>query len=263
MTRPHKGVLVTGGGTFLGDNIAMALLAEGVDVTLLVRPGAEDKLGLLAQRTRWYPADVWDTASLRGRARGHQSVIHTVGSMVAEPSVGLTFHRLNFLSARNVANMCVSDGVQHMVLMSAVRTPWMSLQYIQAKREAENYLFRVGLDASIIHAPMVYQRGRSRPMVYRLFSFLGRTPPFSWFLLGNRAPIPIDVLARGVSRIATQPDSSKTIYSARDLWKLNSKAERKGKTALLPATDMTRTETITDPFHGLDEDIPLGWSADE
>ena len=43
-------VLVTGGGTFLGDSIAAALLAEGVEVTLLVRPGAEEKLGSLAQR---------------------------------------------------------------------------------------------------------------------------------------------------------------------------------------------------------------------
>src|SRR5438046_1828432 len=77
-------VLVTGGGTFLGDSIAAALLAEGVEVTLLVRPEAEEKIGVLAQRVRTYTADVWDPASLKGRARGHASVIHTVGSLSAD-----------------------------------------------------------------------------------------------------------------------------------------------------------------------------------
>ena len=45
MKSKEKRVLVTGGGTFLGDSIAAALLAEGADVTLLVRPEAEEKLG--------------------------------------------------------------------------------------------------------------------------------------------------------------------------------------------------------------------------
>lgn len=90
MAGKDRHILVTGGGTFLGDNIAAALLAEGAQVTLLVRPGAEDKLGPLAQRVRWIVADVWNPASLRGRARGHASVIHTVGSMVADRHKVLT-----------------------------------------------------------------------------------------------------------------------------------------------------------------------------
>ena len=81
-TSSRSRVLVTGGGTFLGDYIAAALVAEGADVTLLVRPGAEDRLGGLAERVRWATADVWDAASLRGRARGHQCVVHTVGSLL-------------------------------------------------------------------------------------------------------------------------------------------------------------------------------------
>ena len=73
MSRSSRGILVTGGGTFLGDNIASALLAAGEDVSLLVRPGAEDNLGALAQTTRWSTADVWHPASLRGKARFHRA----------------------------------------------------------------------------------------------------------------------------------------------------------------------------------------------
>ena len=146
MTRYDRGVLVTGGGTFLGDSIAAALLAAGAEVSLLVRAGTEDQLGPLAHHTRWSTADVWNPASLRGKARFHSAVIHTVGSLSADPAQGLSFHRLNFVSARNVANMCISDGVDRMILLSGVSAPWVRRSYIQSKREAEHYLRRIWLE---------------------------------------------------------------------------------------------------------------------
>ncbi len=178
-------VLVTGGGTFLGNSIAAALLAEGAEVTLLVRPGAEDKLGSLAERARWYSANVWDSASLKGRARGHGVVIHTVGSLSADPAQGLTFQYLNFVSARNVANMCVNSGVPHMVLLSSVRAPWINGQYIAAKREAETYIPRVGLRSTVIRAPISYLRGMRRRPFYGLMTLLGSIPPLSWLWFGR------------------------------------------------------------------------------
>lgn len=260
MARQLRGVLVTGGGTFLGDNIASALLAEGAEVTLLVRAGTEERLGILAQRTRWYTANIWDPASLRGRARNHAVVIHTVGSMNADPSQGLTHHRLNFLSARNVANMCVSDGVPHMVLMSGVYAPWISRNYIKSKREAENYLKRVGLSSSIIRAPLTYVRGRPRPLFYQLMTALGSIPPISWFWFGRVAPMPVDILARGVARIALEQDRSKTIFYARDLRKRNKRGEvRKTSDTLDYYLPQEKTQP-TNPFQMLDEDSPFGWS---
>ena len=196
MARFSRGILVTGGGTFLGDNIASALLAEGAKVSLLVRPDSEDKLGPLAQQTRWSTADVWSPASLRGKARNHAAVIHTVGSLSADPTQGLSHSRLNFVSARNVANMCVSDGVERMILISGTSAPWISRAYIHAKRDAERYMQRLGLRAAIVRAPLLYVPGRSRPFFYRAMSLFGVLPPLSWLFLNRIAPMPVDVLAR-------------------------------------------------------------------
>lgn len=259
MSRNLKGVLVTGGGTFLGDNIASALLAEGADVTLLVRPGTEDRLGPLAQRTRWYTADIWDPASLRGRARNHAVVVHTVGSMTADPAQGLTHHRLNFLSARNVANMCVGDGVPHMVLISSVYAPWVNRGYINSKREAESYIKRIGLSASFIRAPLTYVRGRPRPPFYSLMTLLGTIPPTSWLLFGRIAPMPIELLARGVARIALEKEHSKQVYYAGDLRKRNKRGELREPLADA-SNDMPNSQKNIDPFMLLDEDQPFGWS---
>lgn len=256
----NRRVLVTGGGTFLGDNIAAALLAEGAEVTLLVRPGAEDKLGPLGQRVRWWTADVWDTASLRGRARGHGVVIHTVGSMVDNPAQGLTYQRLNFISARNVATMCVSDGVPHMILMSSVYAPWVSRQYIRAKREAEQYLARVGVKGTIIRAPIVYRRGQNRPLFFELMTALGSMPPLSWMVFGRIAPMPIDMLARGVARLALETNPSKTIYYASDLRQRNRRSDLPYDVMpAFPGMDPSEQRRVH-PFELLSDETPFGWT---
>ena len=257
-----KPILVTGGGTFLGDSIAAALLAEGVPVSLLMRPGAEDRAGPLASRVRLIGADVWNPASLRGRARGHAAVIHTVGGLRADPAQGLTHHWLNFVSARNVANMCVSDGCPHMVLMSATRAPWINAQYVRAKREAETYIRRVGLRATIIRAPGAYLRGMRRHPFYWLMTALGSVPPTSWFVFGRIGPLPVDLLARGVARLALEPPARRYIFYARDLRARSSAREARGADPARAATEAAHTRPAS-PFDLLDEDSPFGWYPDD
>lgn len=262
MSMNNRRVLVTGGGTFLGDSIASALIAEGAEVTLLVRAGLEDQLGVLGQRARWWVADVWDPASLRGRARGHGVVIHTVGSMQADPSQGLTHHRLNFVSTRNVATMCVSDGVPHMVLMSSAGAPWVNGSYIRAKRDAEVYLNRVGVKSTVIRAPLAYVRGEQRSMFYVMMTALGSVPPISWFGFGRIAPMPIDMMARGVARVALNPNRTRYIYYAPDLRRLNSREEAKGQVPIRVSTvdgDAIGRASGVHPFDLLDDDTPFGW----
>jgi nucleoside-diphosphate-sugar epimerase len=262
MAKRSRGILVTGGGTFLGDNIASALLAEGATVSLLVRPGAEDKLGPLAQRTRWSSADVWSPASLRGKARLHSAVIHTVGSLRADPTRGLTFRRLNFVSARNIANMCVSDGVERMILISGASAPWIGRGYIQAKREAEDYMRRMGLRSTIIRAPLLYVPGQSRPLFYRTVSLLGALPPLSWFYLGRIAPMPVDTLARGVARLAQDVDDDREIYYARDLRRRLRRALPRLASDSIEKTIPQGGEPLS-PYEALDEDLPFGWSPSD
>lgn len=252
-----KRVLVTGGGTFLGDNIAAALLAEGADVTLLVRPGAEEKLGPLAHRARWFTADVWNPGSLKGRARGHDVVVHTVGSMKAEPQKGLSYDTLNFVSARNVANMCVSGGVPHMVLLSVVRAPWIPGGYLRAKREAERYISRVGVRPTIIRAPVAYLRGQRRSPFYQLMTLLGTVPPTSWLGFGRIAPMPVDMLARGVARITLDEKQGKSIYYAPDLRRRNTPQEHRRPQLL---SEESYGERPINPYELIDDNTPFGWT---
>lgn len=258
-TNDKPRVLITGGGTFLGNTIAAALVAEGAEVTLLVRPGAEDRVGSIGTRARVYTADVWGPASLKGRARGHQHVIHTVGSLRANPAQGLSYQWLNFISARNVANMCIGSGVPHMVLLSTTRAPWINRQYITAKRDAEAYLARVGLKATIIRAPLAYERGRARSPFHVLLTALGAIPPFSWLGMGRTAPMPADVIARGVARLTLEPRTETKVFYARDLRKRNTREERRHGVGGLS----TDTQPRNPLRMRLDDEAPFGWLPPE
>ncbi len=260
LSRPR--ILVTGGGTLIGDAVAAALLAEGADVTLLVRPGADEHVGALAQRVRVIIADVWEPSSLKGRARGMQAVIHTVGGMTADPAHGLSFTYLNVVSARNVANMAVNSGAPRMVLLSAVSAPWVPRGYVHAKREAEHYLDRIGLQSTIIRAPVVYLRGGKRRLFYRAYSALGDFPLTGWLGFRRVAPLPLDVVARGIARITLDPRTRKHAYNALDLRAHNSLAEmRRGLTGDRHALDEAMQSTST--IRMLDEEIPFGWTPDD
>ncbi|MCY4146920.1 MAG: NAD(P)H-binding protein [Chloroflexi bacterium] len=253
IARGARGILVTGGGSFLGDYIAVALLAEGAPVSLLAQPGAEDKLGQLARHTRWSPADVWKPGSLRGKARGHAAVIHTIGSLTDDPARGASFERLNLVSTRNVANMCISDGVERLIFISGSRAPWLKRGYIPSKRAAEAYLRRSGLRTTIVRAPLLYARDQDRALFFRLLTRLGRLPPLAQLGLGNAAPLAVDLLARGVAQLALADSYDNAIVYAGELQEL-------ARRATAPIAEASPGFASRELGDAPDEDLPFGWT---
>ncbi|MFZ4826170.1 MAG: SDR family oxidoreductase [Phototrophicaceae bacterium] len=224
----HNRILIVGGTTLLGRAIATALIAENASVKLLIQPHTEPDLGMLQHEVEWSVADVWNPASLRGQARHCSVVIHTIGGLKADPSKGLTHHYLNYISARNVATMCITDGAKSLLYMSVARMWWLAGSYQQAKHEAESYLKSLGIELIVVRAPLVYQRHAPRPLPLRVYG-----GAVGWLPLANRyASIPLDVMGRAVARIALQTHGRKRIYWSRDLWRLNTPNERRGQVDL-------------------------------
>lgn len=246
-----KRVLVTGPTGFLGLRVVRALIEEGAEVSALVRPGNEDKLGPLQVRVNTIPADVWNPASLKGRGRGHDVVIHLIGGARPDPRRGVTFRTLNYESARNVMQMAVGDGVSHFVLLSAAAgLPGVQSAYLENKRDAEQYLESTGLGWTILRAPPLYAPGIRRNPLYRGLSLLRQIPPFN-LILGNLAPMSSETAARAIARLALDADS------------LHNRLITPGKLRALGRMPTGRIQTIaaaSDPQSrdGLDE-APFGW----
>ncbi len=210
-----KRILVAGASGFVGLNVVHALLAAGASVTALAPPGAVIPLDNPDGRLRVAEADAWNRPSLSGRGRGHDAAIHLIGSLREQPARGLTYHYLNVDSLQNVARMAVSDGVPLLIFVSTSNAPWLPRGYAASKREAEAYLQRSGCPWTIIRAPLAYPRGQMQNPALLLTALLGAFPlvgrPFERW-----APMPVDVLARGIAQIALSASArGETIYGHR------------------------------------------------
>ncbi|GEM_PF-242065 len=253
-------VFVTGGTSFIGLRVVAALVDAGADVTVLVLPDNEEKLGPLRRHVRLVSGDVWNPASLKGRARGQGAVIHLVGSIRAQPERGLTFQQLNLVSARNTIGMSVSDGVPYFVLLSANSNPaGVSRDYLRSKREAEEYLRNSGLHWSIVRAPLLYDRTQRGSLLFRIMSGIGSFP-FIRVLTGRRAPLPVEVAGRGLAQIALQQEIPRSqYYFAKDLRRWG--RIQHGRTPDIHPPKLRRSHR--ESTHDLHEDAPFGWLPGE
>ncbi|MCE7946120.1 MAG: NAD-dependent epimerase/dehydratase family protein [Chloroflexi bacterium CFX4] len=246
-------ILVAGGTGFLGFRVVRALLDEGAEVTVLLRPEQEEKLGVLRASVQVAHGDVWNPASLRGRARGHGAAIHLIGGMKQNSARGLTFRHLNFVSARNVAQMAVNDGVPHCVLLSAVAAPGVPSGYLEAKREAERYLQKCGLAWTIIHAPPLYVPNERRSLIGLLLSLFGALPLIG-LPLTNMRPLAAELAARAIARLALSADSFKNrLISPAQLRQIGFAAERRLRQARAQSPAPHESEPLGD------DEPPFGW----
>ncbi len=248
-------VFVTGGTGFVGLRVLSALVETGADVTALVHPDHENRLGVLRRYVRVVYGDVWNAASLKGRARGHGVVVHMVGSLRAQPERGLTYRQLNLVSARNVIGMAVGDGVPYFVLLSAAHRPaGVPKEYLQSKREAEAYLHTSGLRWAIVRAPLIFDRTQPGGRFFAALSWIGALPLLRVFF-GRRTPLPVDVVARGMARLALQPQppADRVLYAG-DLRRLG-RVPRGWR----PRVTVSRARTKRPNPNADEEDAPFGW----
>jgi nucleoside-diphosphate-sugar epimerase len=214
-SRKPQRVLVTGGAGFLGFQVLLALVALGAQVTALIRADREESLEPLREQINVVVGDVWNKASLKGRARNHDIVVHLIGSARVDPQRGLTYDQVNLTSARNVIGMAISDGVPHVVLLSTVLRPLeLSGAYVRSKRDAENLLRESGVHWTIIRAPALFFTRQSP--VLGVVALLGGIFPFN-MVFGRYLPLPVERAARGIAGIAMQPNAfeMQTVYAPR------------------------------------------------
>lgn len=251
MSSPQR-VLVTGPTGFLGYRVMSALLAAGAQVTALVHPDRQDLLQPIADRVTLSVADVWNKASLKGRARNHSAIIHLVGSTRADPLQGLTHNQLNLVPARNIINMAVSDGVPFVVLLSTVLRPLeLSNEYVRNKRDAESYLQNSGVGWVIVRAGSLFPP-QGHPLL-GMAGFVGRLFPVN-MTVGRYLPLSADVAARGFAGIALHP----VRYHRRVLYPINLRriaAQYRFKPPIVRQPTASGHTSELDPL----DESPFGW----
>ena len=148
-------IAILGGTGFVGSNIAAALASSGHQVSLLVRPGSEDKVpNVTVWRTS--AGDINDEAALDAALAECDAVIYSIGLLREFPDRGITFENTQYEGVVNSVAAAKRTGVQRFILISAngIRIPGTAYQ--ETKLRAEQHLAASGLDATILRPSVIF-----------------------------------------------------------------------------------------------------------
>lgn len=205
-------VFVTGGTGFVGRHVVRALLAHGLLVRCLVRPGSERALKGFASIDR-VPGDIMAPGGLTPSVEGCGAILHLVGIIREQPGRGVTLERLHVDATRNVLDLARKAGVPRYIHMSSLGTrPGARARYHQTKWAAEESVRASGLDWTIFRPSVVFGRGDA--FVSVLARVIRRLPVVP--VLGHGRyrlqPIPVEQVAEAFARAIRMPAASHATY---------------------------------------------------
>lgn len=135
-----KKVVIFGANGFLGSEFAKAFIENGDTVTSVSRTG--EPLGNEA----WHKEADWKIGNALSKGFWHEYlkdadvVVDTIGEYKEQPNENLTFEKVNYQSALNIADAAEENKVPVFVYISADDIPGANKRYIQSKRDAEDNL---------------------------------------------------------------------------------------------------------------------------
>lgn len=220
-------ILVLGGSGFIGSQVCRIAAELGHDVISVSRHGRPSAASApWADRVRWVAANILEPEAWREYLPGCNAVVHCVGIVAEDPSVGVTFERINGDSVELAAWEAQEAGVDRFVFISAKGSPpFISSRYLAAKRTGEAALHRYDL-REIILRPMLIT-GPERPLsqaVGGAISLADKLPGLGEKVHNNR-PLRVEQVATAAVKAATDLDYQGVVsidnieYVAGDDWK--------------------------------------------
>jgi uncharacterized protein YbjT (DUF2867 family) len=156
-----KKILVIGASGFVGGQVARALLADGHAVRCLARDPAKVR-ELAARGGEVVRGDMTDPASLGRATAAVEAVYVAVHTLSPQPgdTTGQGFMDIELRGVRNIVAACRAHGVRRLIYVTFLGTaPDGPSAWARGRWEAEQFLLRGGLDATVIRPGMIVGAG--------------------------------------------------------------------------------------------------------
>ena len=114
-------VFVTGATGFIGSAVTRALLAAGIEVRALVRPGA-DRLALNGLPVETVSGDLCDAGSLRAALTGCQQLYHVAAHYALWARDPFVFYKVNVDGTKALMKAAQEIGIERIVYTSTIGT---------------------------------------------------------------------------------------------------------------------------------------------
>jgi NADH dehydrogenase len=154
-------VAVIGGTGFVGGYVIEALTAAGHSVSVLVRPGSEDKL----HKTSFWritPGDLNDDSAIDATLADCDAVIYSVGLLREFPRQGITYENAQYEGVVRVVAAAKRNNVSRFLLLSANGVKLPGTPYQETKFRAEEHALASGLDVTIFRPSVIFGDPRGK-----------------------------------------------------------------------------------------------------
>ena len=174
MTASPRRIAITGATGYMGRVVTCRLLANGHDVTALVRHGSRHRVAAGAHVVE---LDLFNPDELAAALQGRDTVLHLVGTAHPNPGKAQEFVRVDLASAKACARAAANAEVQHFVYVSVAHPAPVMKAYVAARKAAEQALERTRLTATVLRPWYVLGPGRRWPMLLEPLYALARLIP--------------------------------------------------------------------------------------
>ena len=167
-------VFVTGGTGYLGRPLIATLLARGLDVHALVRPGSEARLPAGVNAIVGNALD--ETTFQRAMPAG-ATVVHLVGTPHPNPSKAAEFERVDLASIRATCYAARASAARHLIYVSVAHPAPVMRAYIAVRCQGEDLIAATGIPATILRPWYVLGPGHRWPyLLAPIYAILRQIP---------------------------------------------------------------------------------------
>lgn len=164
-------IVVAGASGFIGDHLTTALFARSHEVVGVSRkrPHAADH--------PWFEIDAAhaNVEDWRKALKGADVVINTIG--IFRETTGQRFQDLHVQAAKNLFLACRDEGVGRVIQLSALGADNAAASaYHLSKRDADNFLLTLDLDATVVQPSLVFAEGSESAKVFLAWASLPVLP---------------------------------------------------------------------------------------
>jgi len=167
-------VVIAGSTGFIGRALVAALVARGVHVTSIMRPGTESRLPAGAE---CLTSDPLNRATFLDAIRGFDAFVQLIGVPSPNPSMAEEFRRIDGSAGREGARACTEAGIPHYVYLSIPPDVPIMKSYVAVRAEVEALIASLGLTATVVRPFYVLGPGRRWPYFVMPLLWIGSVIP--------------------------------------------------------------------------------------
>jgi uncharacterized protein YbjT (DUF2867 family) len=157
-----EAIFVTGGTGYIGRPLIEQLVARGLSVHALVRPGSEARLPRSAHPVI---GDALDANTFAPAMPRGATVVHLVGAPHPGPAKAAEFISVDLASIRATTQAAVTAGTKHIVYVSVAHPAPVMHAYIAARTQGEELVRATGIPATVLRPWYVLGPGHYWPYV--------------------------------------------------------------------------------------------------